>query len=301
MLGRLLRSGTISGLRIVPPERRPGRRALAIAFVARNEARYIGEWARFHRLAGVEHFVCYDDGSTDDTVGALTRAVGAEAVTAIPWNQRLREARRGAELHNQVLAFAHACRNFGPDYRWLAFVDVDEFIVPRAAATIPEVLDRFPDAACLSLPWVMFGRSGHATAPDGPVLSHYTRRQADILAHPRVLKFKCIVDPCRVTTVRVHAFEVEGQAAGINDQGAAAPHVDRQKPMFVSTSALQLNHYYTRSDAELQAKIARGSNRSVAAARHRARVLRNVALIEADEVEDRTALEFLARHGRQEA
>jgi hypothetical protein len=45
----------------------------------------------------------------------------------------------------------------------------------------------------------------------------------------------------------------------------------------------------------LQAKIGRGSNKSVKADRHIARVMRIVSAIEAETVEDRTALAFLQR------
>jgi hypothetical protein len=41
---------------------------VAIVLVVRNEARHIGEWARFHRLAGVRHVLVYDDGCSDGTL-----------------------------------------------------------------------------------------------------------------------------------------------------------------------------------------------------------------------------------------
>ncbi|MGR3468656.1 MAG: glycosyltransferase family 92 protein [Shimia sp.] len=290
----------ISKLRLTPPRPAPGRLTLAIAFVVRNEARHIGEWARFHRLAGVEHFICYDNGCTDDTVAELKVHAGHQHVTVIPWDQKLFDGRGGAELHNQTLAFAHALRNFGPHFRWLAFIDPDEFIVPVLALTISEVLHDLDNHACISLPWIMFGRAGHDAPPEGGIVANYLRRAADPLAHPRALKFKCIVDATRVTAAQVHQFEIDGAARGANDVGTVAPHAQRGTAGFVSTARLQLHHYYTRSDQELRAKITRGSNKTVAAERHAKRVLRMVEMIEENELEDRTALEFLARHGRQE-
>ena len=58
-----------------------------------------------------------------------------------------------------------------------------------------------------------------------------------------------------------------------------------------------MNHYYTRSDAELRAKIARGPNLSTPDADHLRRVMRKVANIEAGEVEDRSAIDYLNRIG----
>ena len=82
---------------------------------------------------------------------------------------------------------------------------------------------------------------------------------------------------------------------GVNDAGAVFAHKTRKSPVFSSRARLQLNHSYTRSDDELQAKIRRGSNKDVAAEKHIRRVMRIVQAIESDTVEDRTALDFVAR------
>ena len=77
------------------------------------------------------------------------------------------DARLGREIHNQVLAYAHAASNFGGAFRWMAFIDADEFLVPKQAASIPEALAHLGEARNVSLPWHMFGRSGHARAAGG--------------------------------------------------------------------------------------------------------------------------------------
>ena len=71
----------------------------------------------------------------------------------------------------------------------------------------------------------------------------------------------------------------------------------REQPDFYSADHLQLNHYYTRSEAELAAKIGRGPNLPAKSREYERKVRRTVANIEADEVEDRAALDYLARIG----
>jgi len=56
-----------------------------------------------------------------------------------------------------------------------------------------------------------------------------------------------------------------------------------------------LNHYYTRSEQELAAKISKGATFDAAAQEHARRVRRAVANIEAEEVTDTVAQSFLAR------
>ena len=286
---------TISKIAITPPEPLAERSGLVICLIVRNEARHIGEWADFHLKAGVDHFIVYDNGCSDGTIEILSKRLTSEQLTVMPWDQKLRDGRGGAELHNQVLAYAHCLRNFGGRFRWMAFIDVDEFLIPTAANSLQNALADRSNAKHISLPWHMFGRNDHETPPEGGVLANYLNRASDPLVSSHALNWKCIVDPCHVTGVRVHGFDVDGAAEGVNDVGKAATHAARSDRSFYSRDAIQLNHYYTRSNAELQAKINRGSNKTVEAQKHIKRVMRIVDAIERVTVEDRTALEFLAR------
>ena len=289
----LKRGHSITRIEIDPPKALPGRAGLALVLIVRNEAAHIAEWARFHVLAGVRQFYVYDNGCSDGTIAAL-RFLG-ERLTVVPWDQKFRA--NGAEIHNQVLAYAHATRNFGQAWRWMSYLDADEFLVPKGAG-LDEALAGLDGCRNISLPWHMFGRSGHRTAPEGGVLANYTRRNPDPMSGARGLKnFKMIVDPCHVTALKVHGIETDGSGDTCNDRGQRFTARGRDGLGFYSAERIQLNHYYTRSDAELRAKIVRGPNLTTPDAAHLRRVLRKVENIEAGEVEDRAALAFLARKG----
>ena len=149
----------------------------------------------------------------------------------MPWRQVFSDGWLGREIHNQVLAYAHAASNFGGSVRWMAFIDADEFLVPKQAPTIPEALAHLGDAANLSLPWHMFGRSGHAEPPAGGVLTNYLRRARDPMSDVRgVRAFKVIVDPCHMTAARVHSMETDGSFRTANDKGVSVEEKDRTKP-----------------------------------------------------------------------
>ena len=290
--------GKISKIGIRPPTAETGRDGVAIALIVRNEARHIGEWARFHHAAGVRHFLVYDNGCADATLPILRETLPAGALTIVPWNQVFSDARMGREIHNQVLAYAHAASNFGGAFRWMAFIDVDEFLVPKRAATLPEALAHLGEARNLSLPWHMFGRNGHATPPEGGMMRNFTRRAADPMSDRRgVRAFKCVVDPCHLTALRVHSMETDGSDATCNDRGEVARGAERDKPGFYSAEHVQLNHYYARSEQELAEKIGRGPNLVAKSPEYARKVRRTVEAIEAEEVEDRAALDYLARLG----
>jgi hypothetical protein len=295
MFGFLSPARSITRIAIEPVAAAPGRAGVAIVVILRNEERHVAEWARFHLAAGAAHFFVYDNGCTDHTLAELAR-VAAGRATVIPWRAGFKDARRGAELHAQVLAYAHALRNFGSPFRWMAFIDVDEFLVPKDAS-LPAALAHLSDCRSISLPWHMFGRNGHATPPDGGILPNYLRRAADPMGDARgVRNFKCIVDPSHVTCVGVHDFDVDGSGDTCNDRGVRFSNKGREGRAFYSVDHLQLNHYYARSEAEVAEKIARGVFPASKSAGHGRRIRTIIGNIEADEVKDRAATLWWQAH-----
>lgn len=285
-------------LTIEPPAARAGRHGIAIAACVKNEARYIQEWVRFHQAVGIRHFYIYDNGSTDDTCAILRGLLSAEALTIIPWAGRMRDAATTTLLNGQVIVFAHAILNFGGDYRWMAFIDVDEFLLPKQGRTVEQALETVGDFPNVSLPWHMFATSGHETPPNGPLTLNYTLRGADpMTSKENVSNFKCIVDPCEVTEVSVHQFQT--RAFGdltANDAGKRFSRRGRKAPEFYSNQFLQLNHYYTKSRQELMEKLERGWIYDSSATKYRDKVLSVVKSIEEDVTEDRSMIDFIERY-----
>jgi hypothetical protein len=295
MLNAILQRTKVARLGLSPPDPHPRRQGTAVVLVVRNEERHIGEWARFHRLAGVRQVIVYDDGSSDATLATLAAELGADQLRVIPWRQRLSDQLLHREIHNQVLAYAHAAANFGGTFRWMAFIDADEFLVPKQASSLDAALAHLgPQVRCLSLPWHMFGRCGHQQPPGGGVVANYRLRAADPMAG---VNFKCVVDPCHLTAVRVHRMEVDHGTLTWNDRGEAWPLRRRSRPAFYGADHIQLNHYYTRSGEELEQKIQRGPNLRSKAAAYRRKVMRTVQQIERQVVSDTAAIQFLERIG----
>jgi hypothetical protein len=286
-------------LAITAPPANPDRSGIAIAVMLKNEQVYVEEWIRFHRAVGVRHFYFYDDASTDATFEIVARTLPRAEFTVIPWNMRLADAPRDVVLNAQTLAFAHAILNFGPSYRWIAFIDVDEFLLPKTGDTVDDALKGAGGFPNISLPWHMFGTSGHKTRPDGPALRNYKLRAADPMSRkPNASNFKCIVDPAMVSHVSVHHFRTrEHGDLTSNDAGLKDTRRGRKKAGFYSSRFLQLNHYYSKSAEELEHKIRRGSASPTPSQRLESRIRNGMASIESDVVEDRAMIDFLDRTG----
>lgn len=286
-------------LTISPPKPADNREGVAIVACVKNEADYLSEWLRFHEVIGVRQFIIYLDQCDDETEEILLGHTGPAKITIIPWAGRMVDTPTSKLLNSQVIAFSHAIQNFGSNYQWMAFIDADEFLLPKTGNTIEEALTGARGFPNISLPWHMFGPGRHDVKPDGGVLRNFTWRAANPLTSKKnVRNYKCIVDPCAVSEVSVHHFstQVYGEQTS-NDRGEKFSRKGRKDPRFYSAEYIQLNHYYSKSREELRRKLARGPASPASRARYEERVLSAVANIESEQIEDRSMVYFLDRIG----
>jgi hypothetical protein len=221
---------------------------LAIAAIMKDEATYIEEWLCHHVAVGVEHFFLYDNGSSDGIEGLLEGYLNRGLVTF------LRFPMRGLQRD----AYNHALRFFGGATEWLAYVDIDEFLVPSADEGVPDILRRFPDASQVLVSRKEICFSGHRTRPDALVTEAYTLASRDV---PRVgradILAKAIVRPRRIRRMGVHSADTVDRAT-VNTAGEPSPE-GRPAIANPTFANLQINHYYTKSWEEFSAKLARAN------------------------------------------
>ena len=205
---------------------------LSICAIYLNEATYFREWIEFHRLVGVERFFLYDHESTDESREVLEPYVRDGSVVIHDW----------PVYPGQGEAYNDCIVRHREDSRWIAFIDLDEFLFSPTGVPVPEALRDFEHVPGVGVPWAVFGPSGHKTRPPGLVIENYTVRSA---WPRRPLWFKSIIDPKRTRrAARGHRFFYEGDYFG-------------PVPEFVLFDTLRINHYWTRSEEELEEKLAR--------------------------------------------
>ncbi|MEM7710145.1 MAG: glycosyltransferase family 92 protein [Pseudomonadota bacterium] len=292
---RLLKQLKVKHIRIPSIVPHPDRAGLAVVTMVRDEGAHIADWASFHLRAGVRKLIVYDNGSIDGTADILRAAVPPENLTLMPWAGAYVDDRTDIVLDRQCVAYSHAVMNFGPAFERLAFLDADEFLFP---------IDGHPDLmtaigavgghAGIAVPWAMFGTNGHGERPDLPVWEAYTRRAA--VPEGVLDNIKSIVDPAEIIAVGVHSCITRslGRHVAVGDGTLLDPLAPRREGALASRN-LQLNHYYTRSSEEFEAKIQRGPGGSADTDRYRRRLRKTWTLIHADTIEDRAILDFIAR------
>jgi glycosyltransferase involved in cell wall biosynthesis len=217
--------------------------------IVKNEARSIAEWVAFQRVVGFDSVVVYDNGSTDGT-DRIVADIGRhdESVSLRPWPDVPHRA-------PQPTAYADAIEQCRTD--WIAFLDVDEFFVPRRYETVERMLAAAPaDIAAIALNWRLFGSSGRLSPGEGLVIDRFTRCAAR--GHPKNRFCKSVVRPRAVETMRVHTAALkEGRYADSLLRPLALDN-DAKTPTACLTGA-QVNHYIVKSWEEFEEKRRRGN------------------------------------------
>lgn len=251
------------GIARLRDRRRRFRHELAVCAIFKDEARDLGEWLTFHAGVGVEHFYLYNDASSDAYLAVLEPWLRSGRVTLVDWNGR-----------GQRHAYDDCIARHRMQARWIAFIDLDEFLFSPEHPDLRRVLADYRDVSSLFVYWVLFGSSGHGPRPAGPVVEAYTRcldhdaaiaddfDHADVPGKPDYVSGwaqdgKSIVNPRRVRKYNIHKPR-SLWFGEILDESRKAPRV-RGEASQLCYSRLRINHYWSKSIQDLTEKVARGS------------------------------------------
>lgn len=218
---------------------------LTIGAIAKNEHFGLEEWVAYHRLVGVDHIYIYDNDSFIPIKQTLAKDIASGYVTCIDF----------PGLSKQMPAYNDCLTRFGADSQWIAFIDCDEFLVPKKTDSVPEVLDRYSNYASLQVNWVLFGSSGHIARPEGLVIENYTKSSP--YSYKENLHTKAIIQPSLVARAgsNPHYFVPKPGFYAVAENFEGVPNAWSKTH---SVEFLQLNHYTLKSLTEFHAKMAKG-------------------------------------------
>jgi hypothetical protein len=239
---------------------------LAACTMYRDDAAYLPEWIEFHLLMGVERFFLYDNGSTDDHRDVLAPYLEEGIVTVHDWPHAF--LRQNGRPRAIVTGFEHCVGEHAGDARWIAFLDIDEFVFSPTGSRLPEVLRDYEQFPGVVVNRAEFGPSGHQTKPAGLVIESYLQRR-DVRPDEETW-IKSIVDPRRVARcLGSHSFVYrDGLPVDEEMRPLDILRYTRRKP--VSWSRMRVHHYWSRSEEERRRKARMwqeaGSSRELPAA-----------------------------------
>ena len=224
-----------------------------VALLKAGAHHYLKEWLDYHLAAGVEHFFLYNASEDDDNREVLKPYIEARQVDLFS----------APHETTAVPVYNDAVRRFKFTCRYMAFIDVDNFIFPKTDGSIVEVVDEILSvdqrAEALVINRQYFG-SNHRKEADYSrgVLERFTRRaprdwfepptentlpvgniHVQTIANPRFVRY--IVNPH-------FAYYFDGKFA-VNSEGGRVPFWGNEP---ILSDKIVSNYYFTKSAEEFQ-------------------------------------------------
>lgn len=225
----------------------PPKYYLAVCAIAKNEGPYFKEWIEWHRSQGVEKFYIYDNESTDCTKEALAPYIESGLVEYCYWPGQ----------KQQLATYDDCFEKHRLEARWIAVIDLDEYIVPIKDRNICEFLRRMEEFAVVEINWLVYGSGGAKKHEPGGVMERFRRHS--LPEHKLNTHVKSIADPRRVCTMTGchEAARISGKAADSHGVPLKKGFRDR----IPQQDVIRINHYAVKSYEEFLAKRSRGRAR----------------------------------------
>jgi hypothetical protein len=231
--------------------------SLAICAIVKNEHDYLLEWIAYHRVVGVDRFLIYNNSSDDDdgTTELLKKLHRIGAVELVPWPDRPNWCLPiGVQVRPQVPAYYDGLERLRNEAQWVAFIDVDEFIVPMRENDLPSTLKLYERFGGVGPNWRMFGSCGAEKKEDVPVCKRFTMASFRQTADNHHVK--TIAKPQLIRQLGTHRPFLEG-GIFVDEHGREITDI-RGIHRYVSYDIIRINHYFTKSREEWLQKIGRG-------------------------------------------
>jgi len=205
---------------------------VALVCIAKEEDEYISEWIDYHKKLGFDRIFVFENNWRCN--------VSDEIVTTIEFDGETK----------QIPAYNTFIERFRYDYDWVAFIDVDEFVVLKKHDDIKEFLKDYESVENgIAVNWMLFGSNGHEDVfGKYSVLERFTKRQNDVNIHIKTfLKMK------RFGIKMVNPHHPNVMLNDTNFNKVIGPFNKKG-----SIDVVQINHYFCKTLPEFGKKIKRG-------------------------------------------
>ena len=131
---------------------------LAVCAVFQNEDFFLREWLEFHKIVGVQHFYLYNNLSTDRSLEILQPYIDKGEVELFDWPIPLRNQAEYVTLL-QLPVFNDCLHRARDHAKWVAFIDLDEFLFPLEADNLVDFLSDYEQFGGVVVNWQIYGTS----------------------------------------------------------------------------------------------------------------------------------------------
>lgn len=158
------------------------------------------------------------------------------------------------ENNNRLTLSQESCIKNYSFYRWIAFLDMDEYIVLLEQKTnIKDYLVEYEEFDGICLNWLVFGANNHLDKQKSTIYS-YTQ---SCPTHTWNEHVKSIINPSNyLNHVNSHYMTTSNGSVNVFKEKVCGPRV---KP-YIIFDKMRINHYYCRSREDFFEKVARGGS-----------------------------------------
>lgn len=230
------------------------RHEIAMVSISKNEAPYIKEWIEFHKLVGFSKFYFYDNESEDNTVDILKPYIDSGLVeyTLIKGKGR------------QLDAYNDAIAKHKNECRWMAFLDMDEYLMPtkpfeKVYNVVSELIRKAgKGAAGIGVNWCIYGSAHLEKKPKGLIMENFIYRgKSGTETHWGNYHIKTICNPRLVKNYISPHYPIY-KLGGYNINDSDGKRLWGWFCHDVKWQNLRINHYYCKSREQYIQKISRG-------------------------------------------
>lgn len=152
---------------------------LTFAYWIKNEAPYLAEYIEFHLLQGVDNFIFYDNGSTDETREVLSPYIQQGIV-------ELRTYPPEVVNRNNFWMMTHLINELKGKSEWLHFHAIDERVY-GISKPLNALLDDYTEFGGLCVGWEEFNSNGHLNKSSGLITDRFTTTCKDTTQHIKTI------------------------------------------------------------------------------------------------------------------
>ena len=237
---------------------------VAIVCIAKNEIKYIEEWIYYHIKIGVSKIIIYDN--SDNNELKYLEKTWENKILVIPWvnSYIIKSPFSNKRTFNgvvnnpncegsQIWAYENYILNYKKKnlmYKWVAFIDCDEFIQINNGMNIIDFLNSINfHEGVLTVNWVHYGSNENIKYENKPVIERFTKRE---ISGTNIHKSLCVITDVISTNHSMHDFKTNKSIRNVN--GDEVSHGLVSHPCI---DKMFLEHFAVKSKEEFQIKIDR--------------------------------------------
>ena len=215
----------------------------AVCLIAKDEDYYLEEWCEYHLRIGFDTLIIYDNDSKVPLDQVLQKYIDMGRVIV----------HKTPGKFEQGKIYTSCVERYKKEYKWIAFIDSDEFIFPKKTENIKIFLAEYECYGGVIANWVNFGTSGLRKRKNNSQIFNFILTDGSESS-----TIKSIVQIAKVEKYGVHGATFSDGYYAVTANHIAV-HNDCYSSPFANDK-IQINHYVFRTWEDYERKSTRWIN-----------------------------------------